>query len=416
MKKKHVVFLMIWLTYFVSYFDRTNLSLAMPYLSKDLHLGPAQIGVVFSAFFLGYMVIMFPGGLIADKWGPKIVLIGSLTAWSIFTGLTGMVSSFAVLILVRVLFGVGEGLQVPAAYKVLGTWFNKDEQTKASSAYLTASLLGPILVVPLVVFLVKMFDWRMVFYVSVIPGIVIAVLMIFLIPRDTKEAQGPAAPVTSEEATEAARVSLKPFVTNPSFWALFGMQFGISMVFWGLLSWLPTFLLQYRGVDVKSSAVLSVTPYLGGFLGVFIGGRFGDKMAFARKKTLLSVAYVVAVACLIWSYVAADPIQVGICLGVVGGVVYLQYAIYWGIVLNMAPSHLAGSISGLLNTAASLSGFVTPAIIGVVVGITHSFAAGFAVMAIGLVIAFIGVRILRPIVIKDGSDYIEAATPASIND
>lgn len=406
---------MIWLTYFISYFDRTNLSMAMPLLSKDLQLSPAQIGVVFSAFFIGYMVIMFPGGMIADKWGPKIVLISSLTLWSIFTGLTGAVSAFSVLIIVRVLFGVGEGLQVPAAYKVLAMSFSKDEQTKASSSYLTASLLGPILVVPLVVWLVQAFDWRMVFYISVIPGILVAILMIFLVPRDKKESKAAAVSASLEKSSEEPKVSLKPFVTNPSFWALFGMQFGISMVFWGLLSWLPTFLSEYRGINIQSSAVLAMTPYLGGFIGVFIGGRYGDKMAFARKKSVLSIAYVVAVACLIWSYVAADPIQVGVCLGVVGGVVYLQFAIYWGIVLNMSPDHLAGSISGLLNTAASLSGIVTPTIMGVVVGVTHSFAAGFGVMVVGLAMAFIGVRMLKPIAVKGGLEHAEP-TPVPSNE
>lgn len=401
MKKKNIVLIMIWLSFLVSYFDRTNIALAMPFLAKDLNLTAGQMGMVFSAFSIGYLLIMLPAGVLTDKWGPKIVLILSITLWSIFTGLTGMAIGLGILIVVRVLFGMSEGLGIPAAYKEIIIWFNKDEQTKASSSYLTASTIGPILVAPIVATIVQTFDWRIVFYISAIPGLVVAVLMYFFLPKGKSSEDDKHLETTAKD--EDSHVTMKPFLTNSSFWALYGMHFGINVVFWGILSWLPTYLMQYKGIDIKSSVVLAMTPYIGGFIALMIGARFGDKMLFAHKKYLLAIGHAIGVASLYWVYSTSSMIQVGICLAIVGFIVYLQTSLYFGIVGTMAPTHLAGTIIGLLNSAASISGFVAPVLIGILVGATHSFAAGFGIMIIGLVIACVGILIVKPINVKSAS-------------
>ena len=109
---KRVRWLMVFLLFLagmINYLDRSALSVAAPLLTKDLGLDPAQLGIVFSSFFFGYALFCFVGGWAADRFGPKRVFIVSMTVWSVFCGLTAAATGLVSLLLIRVVFGMGEG-------------------------------------------------------------------------------------------------------------------------------------------------------------------------------------------------------------------------------------------------------------------------------------------------------------------
>ncbi len=96
-----------------------------------------------AAFTLGYAIMQIPGGWLADRFGARTLLIASPLAWSIFTGLTGLASSAASLISIRVLFGLGEGASNGPSFKLVGDWFTSEERSQANGLYLTSLALGP---------------------------------------------------------------------------------------------------------------------------------------------------------------------------------------------------------------------------------------------------------------------------------
>ena len=110
MKKRWLVLGVSWIVFFVAFLDRVNLSVAMPLISKEFSLSPEQVGYLFSAFFISYTVFQIPGGYLSDKVGPKKVLLVALVWWSIMTMATGVARTFSQFFIVRVLFGIGEGL------------------------------------------------------------------------------------------------------------------------------------------------------------------------------------------------------------------------------------------------------------------------------------------------------------------
>src|SRR5437879_4449539 len=96
---------------FVAYLDRINIAVAGPTIMKALHIGHAQFGYVLSAFTFGYALMQIPGGHLADRLGARRLLVAALVIWSLFTAATGLAWSLVSLVVIRILFGVGEGIE-----------------------------------------------------------------------------------------------------------------------------------------------------------------------------------------------------------------------------------------------------------------------------------------------------------------
>jgi ACS family hexuronate transporter-like MFS transporter len=115
----------------INYMDRSAVSVAAPFLMKDLGLNAAQLGIIFSSFFAGYALFTFIGGYASDVLGPKRVFTLAMTVWSSFCGLTAAAVGFVSLLAVRVFFGCGEGPFSAAANKMVANWFPRREVATA---------------------------------------------------------------------------------------------------------------------------------------------------------------------------------------------------------------------------------------------------------------------------------------------
>lgn len=122
-ENRYVVFFFLYVGFCISYIDRSAIGLALPSISKDFALAPTQMGVVISAFFIGYSIMQLPGGWMADKFGSKSVILIALTLWSIFTFTTGHASSLAGLLFLRFVFGLCEGPYAGACYRGIAEYF-----------------------------------------------------------------------------------------------------------------------------------------------------------------------------------------------------------------------------------------------------------------------------------------------------
>ncbi|RKJ36972.1 MFS transporter, partial [Butyricicoccus sp. 1XD8-22] len=142
---KYVIVILLFLGWSIGNFDRFFMNYAILGISKDLQLSTSQTGIVLSSFFAGYALMQIPGGWLADRFGFRKVIITALLAWSIFTIFSGMAWSFASLILIRFLFGLGEGSFFPSASKGIASWFPQNERSRAMSFMLTSgTIMGVI--------------------------------------------------------------------------------------------------------------------------------------------------------------------------------------------------------------------------------------------------------------------------------
>ena len=183
------------------------------------------------------------------------MLISTILVWSIFTVLTGAARSFLSIIVIRFLFGVGEGSYFPAASKGIANWFPVDERSKAMSIMLTSgSIMG--VVAPIVgTYLMLALGWRDIFYIVGALGIVVALSFFFLV----KEKNTPA---TKQVKAQTSKAPLRDVLKTPMIWKLFIAYFSIYAVNWGLTSWMPTYLSKVKGLELTAVGIYSAIPHL----------------------------------------------------------------------------------------------------------------------------------------------------------
>src|SRR3569833_31526 len=117
MSRKSAILFWIWLMMTVAYLDRVNVTVAGPTIQAALHLTPRTFGWVLSAFTLGYALMEIPGGYLAARFGARGLLVAALVIWSTFTAVTGLASSLWSIVVIRILFGMGEGIENGAQFK-----------------------------------------------------------------------------------------------------------------------------------------------------------------------------------------------------------------------------------------------------------------------------------------------------------
>ena len=154
-----VVFALFMLS-MITYVDRVCIATAKDPISNELGLSDSVMGMVFSAFALGYALAQIPAGWFADKAGPRTALAVVVTAWSTLTALTGAAWSLSSLVTIRFLFGVGEAGAFPGSARAICNWLPAGERGRANGVLFSGSRLGAALAFPLLAWMLTRWHWR----------------------------------------------------------------------------------------------------------------------------------------------------------------------------------------------------------------------------------------------------------------
>ena len=274
--RSKMILSVLYFGWIISYIDRTVISLAIVQIGEDLSLDASKLGIILSAFFVGYAFMQIPGGWLADRFGSRKVIVAAVVAWSIFTALSGLAWSFISLILIRFLFGIGEGGYPAAATKAISDYFPKENRTKAQSTMMSSNGLGaaiaPILCAPLLV----AFGWRNVFLLVGVLGIFFVIWFLL----STKKAGSYS---NSEAAVKPSRKEYTQLLRNSYLWKVLLIFFFVNITSWGLISWMPSYLMQGLGIDLKSVGLFSAAPTLFLTVGMIVSGRIINKIGSKAK-------------------------------------------------------------------------------------------------------------------------------------
>jgi sugar phosphate permease len=338
------VLTLLWIEFFTAYLDRTNIAVAGPTLMKTLAITPQLFGYVLAAFTAGYAVMQVPGGILADRFGVRRVLVAALLVWSLFTGLTALAASVGALILVRFCFGLGEGIESGAHFRALGDTFTSRERSTASGILHTSLALGPAVAAPLAAAIIGAYGWQALFLWFTVPGIIVAAVVWRYFPKTTGQPRPPQA-------------TMRALQRGPRLWWMFAAYLCFNVAFWGLAGWMPSYLSSERHIELKSLGFAASVPYLFGFAGLLVLGWVARTLLYERRAQLVAGAYVLAGLSLFLAFRAGDVVPEG--------------------------SH--GALSGFVNLGGQIGGFFAPIAVGAFVGATHSYAGGFALMACALI-------------------------------
>lgn len=372
-KSRNVILALLFLGWSLGNLDRYIMNYAVVSITGDLQLDASSTGIILSAFFLGYAIMQIPGGWLADKFGAKRILLMAVIMWSIFTGLTAIAWSLTAMIVIRFLFGIGEGGFQPSSSKIIATIFPKEERGRAMSIMLTSGGIVSLIVPLLAAYLLGTIGWRMMFIIIGAIGAIIAYLYwkyIQLPKAETADA--------AETGSPTVKVSFKELLKTPLMWNLIIAYFCIYAVNWGLVSWIPTYLQKNRGLDLMSIGWAQTIPAITTIIGVYGSGYIIDKLPKGMEKVLGSISCAV-IGILLYLMFTAKTVTLFIGYQTVVSI-FIAFVITLlpVIVLKKLPSSITGSAMGIANTGGQLAGFVMPMAIGFMVdAFNGSFDAAF---------------------------------------
>ncbi len=387
---RYLVIAMLFLGWSLGNFDRFIINFAILDISKELQLTESLTGIVLSSFFAGYALMQIPGGWLADRFGYRKVLISTILVWSIFTVLTGAAWSFLSIIVIRFLFGVGEGSYFPAASKGIANWFTVDERSKAMSIMLTSgSIMG--VVAPIVgTYLMLALGWRDIFYIVGALGIVVALSFFFLV----KEKNTPA---TEQVKAQTSKAPLRDVLKTPMIWKLFIAYFSIYAVNWGLTSWMPTYLSKVKGLELTAVGIYSAIPPFIGIFAMLCSGYVLDKMPQGRDKLVAGIFAIIAGIGLLFMANAPSMLIFTVCQSVVTVMLSFNIILITSVPLKILPEAVVGTANGFINTGAQFAGVLTPMLIGFLVeAFGGSYSAAFTMLIGFTIVCAVSLFMIRP--------------------
>ena len=370
----------------VAYLDRTNISIAGIQIGKEFGIDNTHLGWIFSSFLIGYAAFQVPAGLLVHRYGTRLVLTFAVIWWGLFTVLTAIVppsmsGSIAVLIFVRFLLGSGEAAMYPATSQFVERWFPTKERGKANGIVFGGVGVGSGLTPPLVTAIVLHYGWRASFWFSAFVGIVAGAIW-YIIARDTPE-QHPrvrkpeldlildgrepikpsAAAISQSPASGKRTVPWARIFTSKEVFALTSSYFAFGYVAWIFFGWFYIYLAQVRGLNLKTSALYSMLPFVGMTIGSLSGGVVSDwvteqfNLRFGRC-ILPSLAMACTAVLLILGSKAHRAEMAGVVLALGAGVLYFSASCFWAVSANYGGEY-AGVISGMMNMGAQIGGACT---------------------------------------------------------
>ena len=387
----------------VNYLDRTVLGIAAPYLTKELGLTAASLGIVFSAFSWSYALLQIPGGVFLDRFGTRTTYSLALGLWSAFTAMMGVIGSLPALILARVGVGIFEAPCFPANSRILATWFPQQERARANSIYSVGQYAGiAFLSVPLF-WITQQFGWRGLFFVAGGFGIALAIVfwMTYREPSESKAIN--AAELAHIEAGGGGEYKGAPltFSWRNIGWLLKHRQvIGASLGQFGgnstqvfFVTWFPTYLVSARGMTFINAGMMTMLPYIGASIGVLVAGQVSDRLLkrtgsanLARKLPIVG-GMLLASTIVAANYVPAGSDMLVIAIMSVAFFGQGMTNLGWTVISDVAPKELIGMTAGIFNFSANLAGIVTPLVIGYTYQRTGSFVGPLVYIA---VVALIG--------------------------
>ncbi len=385
-KERYLVLALLFLTVVINYMDRINISVAASAIRGDLGLSKEAIGLIFSAWAWTYTAFQVPGGLIADRFRARTLYPILLVGWSIATILQGLVSSLGALIGCRVAVGAFEAPTYPINNKVVTEWFPPEQRASAISVYVSGQYIGLAFLAPILTLLLVSVGWRGFMITTGLVGVAWAVIWFVLYPRrngDNFEDEGSVHEVqTLDKAAHKtkAKTDFSVAFKHPKLWGIYIGQFAIGSVFIFFLTWFPTYLTEYRGIEIVKSGFMASVPYLGAFCGVLLAGFSSDWMvrkgfsAEISRKAPVIIGLALSTAIVGANYTTDNALAIMFLTISFFGVGLAS--ITWVFVSLMAPKEHVGLIGGVFNCFGGSSAIITPLIIGVLIT-DESFAPAF---------------------------------------
>ncbi|HEX5410712.1 MAG TPA: MFS transporter [Terriglobia bacterium] len=387
----------IALTGAVSYLDRVNISIAGHTISEQFHLSNPELGLVFSAFTIGYGAFQLVGGWAADRFGPRRVLTFGAVWWAVFTVLTTSVpaSVFGALLLfllIRFMLGAGESVMYPSSNRWLADWIPKAERGLANGIIFAGVGAGAAVTPPIIAVIMMHYGWREAFWFCGLLGLLIG-LGWYLLARDRPEEHPRVNPqelkliregTLNEEASVQRRAPWGAILKSKDVWGITISYFCYGYVAYIFLTWFFIYLTTVRGFTLKKGSLYTMLPLAAMSVCSAVGGLISDAVSkkWGRRVGRCGIAVLglgLAAILLALGALSSSATTGALIMAAGAGSLYLSQSSYWAVSADLGgPS--AGTVSGFMNMWAQAGSAIT-AVVTPIIAIHFSWMASFMVTA-----------------------------------
>jgi len=386
----------VFITYSLAYLDRANYGFgAAAGLAQTLHISGYQSSLLGSLFFLGYCLPQIPGVILVQRYSARWLIFLALVAWGAFAALTGVIRSFSLLAIDRMLLGAAESFVFPSLLIVLTRWFTRAERSRANAFMILANPMTVLWMSAVTGFLIRAWGWQVAFIIEGAVAMVWGVFWIALMRDHPAQVTwlGVTARADLEQAFEQEQRQLPKF---GNFWPAFRepnvIRLCINYFFWsvgiyGFVLWLPVVIRNATRAGMATTGLVAAIPYLVSVVVMMAVSHYSDRRGQRRKYVwpllmLGGVALAGSFFTVDHSFVAAYA-----CLIVSASCMYAPYGPFWAMVPELLPRNVAGETMALINCVGALGGFFGTYFVGVLQTYTGSSAAGFLLMSLSLILS-----------------------------
>jgi len=396
-----------FIMYTIAYVDRTNISLALPDIGRELHMDPAQQGNAFGIFFAGYVLLQIPGGYLAERWSAKRFVTALLVVWGACAVGCGLVHTQMQFWIMRFLLGVAEGGVWPAVLILLSHWFPRAERARANAYWMLCLPAAVAVSSPISGWILGHWGWR---FMIISEG---ALPFLWLLIWNWEIADHPreARWISAEEREhldaalqrEAAELDAQPresilrTFARPIVLLLIVIYFLMNTGNYGYQSWLPSAIMSgAKNLSKFEVGALYAVPYLITMVGMILNSQHSDRRRERRGHLAFALGWggAMMMGGVLLSSIS-PPLSFALIV-LVGAGAYGGHGPFWAIPTETLPRRVAGSAMGLINAIGNLGGYFGPYIAGYLNKRTGSFVYSFGALALALLAGSALAMLLRP--------------------
>lgn len=418
-KRWEMVFLLV-LCYLALFMDRSAMSIAGPAMIKHYNWSPSAFGLASSAFFLGYAIVQMPGGRLADRFGGGRVMVFGALWWGVFVFITPLGGTLLAVIIIRMFMGFGEGVTLPSIHSTAARWYPKKEAGLAIGIVQMGCPAGIALAMILGTWILQKWSWQIVFQSFAF----VAPLWCLLWWKFGKDRPQLHPKVSKAELDYILQDKTSDLVVDPdlpilkkrdilkskSIWACALSYFCANYLFFLFMTWLPTYFVIGRGINLNQSAIYSMLPYLvaiftyplGGILADIASRKFGQNLG---RKLIPEIGLVCAAILLIIGAHATEAGSASILISASNGFLTLTMGGFFSMPVVFSDKNV-GLITGVFSTLGTCAGILAPSITGFIVDWTGNYENA---LYTGAGVAMIGALLLvticqvKPVMSKSSS-------------
>lgn len=398
----------------ISYLDRQTLPVAIQAIKSDIPITDLQFSYLNSAFLIAYGLMYAIGGRILDGLGTRIGFAAFMIWWSLACASHGLAQGFAALAVSRLLLGIGEGGGFPAATKAVAEWFPASERSTAMGIINAGTAIGAVLAPPAIAAIIQWGDWRWVFYVTGAIGLAWTAwwLRAYHTPSQHPRISAEELALLSQDTPGSTEVLPTPrwldLIKSPQVKGLVAAKFLSDSAWYFFLFWMPKYLYDVRGFDIKQVGAYAWIPYAAAGLGCLIGGWSSSRLIASGHSVNWSRKLILGLSALLLPqifFVTQVPSEWVIVLF---SIAFLGQQSWSTLVMvlptDLFPRQVVGSVAGLVGLGGAMGGVVFGLVVGrildalgVSAGYTVVFALASCLHVLAFVIILVTIRDVRPL-------------------